>query len=405
MCGLSVPAAETLDRLAGENRDRLSRAPRARAAFISENRRAFAVPLEIALAAGDAWAAFVRAAARQGARAGQSPAETERNRTAPAPEPEAEAMPEAKPVPAPDPEPVSAPEAEIEPVAESVPEPIPEPEAGPVSAPEAEIETVPESIPEPISESEPEPAAAPRRASGWTSLFLSALDAPDPAFLREIEARARAADPNENWRAQIPFPTDESVLLYLTRLRLDPLYAALDGGRESLFLLESPRNNDSDRVLQKLEFIAQGYGVRVTRARELALWIAGHGDVMDEAIRIGDETAVEWLRGHGALGGYELASRYCWCHAPQRFPLMTRACIRALKELRRRNGRGDFSKADLQTYRAYLRLLDHIMRVYELTVCTPAQFALFLDTVGTACNAQRRGISRAKTGDAGDVGC
>ncbi len=355
LCGLSVPAAETLDLLAGENRDRLSRAPRARAAFISENRAAFAVPLEIALAAGDAWAAFVRAEARRGARAGQSPAEPERDRTEPAPEPE--------PVPAPEPE------------AELLPEPAGEPETEPATA--------------------PEPAPAPRRAAGWTSPFLSALDAPDPALLLEIETRARAADPNESWRVRIPFPTDESVLLYLARLRLDPMYAALDGSRETLFLFDSPRNNDSDRVLQKLTFLTQGYGMHVTRARELALWIAGHGDVMDEALRVGDETAVEWLRGHGALGGYELASRYCWCHAPQRFPLMTRACVRALKELRRRNGRGGFSRADLLTYRAYLRLLDHIMRVYGLTVCTPAEFALFLDAVGTACDekseARRRG--------------
>lgn len=366
LCGLSVPAAETLDLLAGENRDRLARAPRARAAFISENRAAFAVPLEIALAAGDAWAAFVRAEARRGARAGQSPAEPDRDRTEPAPEPE--------PVPAPEPESesLSAPEAEIE--------PLPEPEAELLPEPAGEPET--ESAPAPV------PAAAPRRPALWTSPFSSVLDAPDPAFLREIEARARTADPQENWRAQVPFPTDESVLLYLARLRLDPMYAALDGGRETLFLFDSPRNNDSDRVLQKLAFIAQGYGVHVTRARELALWIAGHGDVMDEALRVGDETAVEWLRGHGALGGYELASRYCWCHAPQRFPLMTRACVRALKELRRRNGRGGFSDADLLNYRAYLRLLDHIMRVYGLTVCTPAEFALFLDAVGTACDAK-----------------
>lgn len=373
LCGLSVPAAEKLDLLAGETRDRLSRAPRARAAFISENRAAFAVPPEIALAAGDAWAAFVRAEARRGARAGQSPAEPERDRTEPAPEPE--------PVPAPEPEAesLSAPEAEIE--------PLPEPEAELLPEPAGEPETEPATA--------QEPAPAPRRAAGWTSPFLSALDAPDPALLLEIETRARAADPQENWRARIPFPTDESVLLYLARLRLDPMYAALDGSRETLFLFDSPRNNDSDRVLQKLTFLTQGYGMHVTRARELALWIAGHGDVMDEALRVGDETAVEWLRGHGALGGYELASRYCWCHAPQRFPLMTRACVRALKELRRRNGRGGFSRADLLTYRAYLRLLDHIMRVYGLTVCTPAEFALFLDAVGTACDekseARRRG--------------
>ena len=92
---------------------------------------------------------------------------------------------------------------------------------------------------------------------------------------------------------------------------------------------------------------------------------------------------------HGLFGWGESNPVYRY------FPQWGMGSGNALKELRRRNGRGGFSDADLLTYRAYLRLLDHIMRVYDLTVCTPAEFALFLDAVGTACDekseARRRG--------------
>ena len=222
-----------------------------------------------------------------------------------------------------------------------------------------------------------------KRRAGELSPIRDEPDEPElpnepefPAEAPEEEREAPSADPD------IPYPTDESVAAFLIKLRADPGWAATDEKRRLLFEEEYPRNNDSDVVLKKLDFVSAAYPTRIYNKLALALSTANRASEIDGWIANGVDLAVEALAGHGPLKGYEPASRYCWCHRPDLHPLMTRNALRAMKYYRDTYRKGHFVEADVQSYLTYLNTLDHVIGAYGIRAFGRISASVFLDAVG-----------------------
>lgn len=187
-----------------------------------------------------------------------------------------------------------------------------------------------------------------------------------------------------------PYPSDENIARALAELRASPVFQQTDRLRQNLFRDLCPMNNDSDRVLQKLDFVANHYGVRITGKKALALSITYESAVIDDCIYNGLDPAVEKLLGHSPLAGYELATRYCWCHRPDLFSLMTRRCLRAMRYYWETYEKGHFLDRDVADYYGYKQVLDHFLAVYDVRDFGRVSISLFLDTVGKALEEREK---------------
>ena len=241
----------------------------------------------------------------------------------------------------------------------------PAPDSDPTPAPAEKSEPAPEPVSEPHQNALP-----PKQTSGR----------PAPA----------KKDAPAGLRAFAPYPSDENIARVLENLRADPAFRETERLREALFREQSPMNNDSDVVLEKLAFIAKRYGVRVRDGHGLALRISYEAAEIDDCIYNGLDPAVEKLLGHSPLGGYELSTRYCWCHRPDLFPLMTRRCLRAMRYYRDTYQKGHFLDRDAADYYGYKQVLDRFLAVYDVRDYGRVSISLFLDTVGKALEEREK---------------
>lgn len=121
-----------------------------------------------------------------------------------------------------------------------------------------------------------------------------------------------------------------------------------------------------ENILLKVIAIDSLYSTRVRKVDKLAEAISRLADI-NEMLENGNYKIVEKIAGCGVRYEYSFATKYCYFHNPQTFPIYDRYVVEALKYYGSHILYEKLKVGSLRTdYREYVNRLDHFMELFYL---------------------------------------
>ncbi len=175
----------------------------------------------------------------------------------------------------------------------------------------------------------------------------------------------------------IPKPSKNEVLKYLTRWNSLENYVLQESSLKKLFTKTYPKNKKMDDILIKVCSLNDFYSTNIYAPFKVAKRIQSLN--IDRRLQKGDLTLVN---DEKTINFYSFATKYCSHHKPLIYPIYDSYVEKILMYFKRNDQFYNFKKSDLKIYSNYLMILNGFREYYGLETFNLKQIDKYLWQLG-----------------------
>ena len=172
----------------------------------------------------------------------------------------------------------------------------------------------------------------------------------------------------KKYSVDLPTPSNEQVLIYLSKQKNIKEYYYREKAMEKLFQEMCVKNETVEDILIKVSSLNNVFDIGVNEVFRMVKHIESLD--VDSRLKVGDITLVMDISrmkpGKITKNCFSLASKFCGYHKPEEYPMYNEYTEEILKYYRDKDGFSKFSDEDIRDYVKYKGIIMDFRKFYNL---------------------------------------